>query len=97
MNNSSFGKKMANLRKIINVKLVVNARDYRNYITKPRFVSQKMFSKKFVTIRKIKPVLTHDKPIYIGFSALDLSKQNFITNTLNVSILSSCCLRSPTF
>ena len=43
-------------------------------ISKPSFVSQKMFSKNFVTIHKIKPVLIPDEPIYVGFSILDLSK-----------------------
>ena len=48
MNNSVFGKTMENLRKRISVKLVNNAKDYVRYISKPRFVSQKIFSKNFV-------------------------------------------------
>ena len=60
---------MENLRKIINVRLVNNAGDYK---IKPRFVSQKIFSKNLVA--KIKPVLALDKPIYLGFSILDSSK-----------------------
>ena len=65
---------MENLRKKINIKLINNAKDYVRYISKPNFVSQKIFSKKFVAIHEIKPVLTHNKPIYVGFSILDLSK-----------------------
>ena len=42
--------------------------------TEPTFVSQKIFNKKFVAIHEIKPVLTLYKPIYVGFSILDLSK-----------------------
>ena len=38
------------------------------------FVSQKIFSKNFVAIHEIKTVLTLNKPIYVGFSILDLSK-----------------------
>ena len=33
-----------------------------------------MFSKNIVAIHEIKPVLTLNKPIYVGFSILDLSK-----------------------
>ena len=33
-----------------------------------------MFSKNFVAIHEIKPVLTLNKPIHVGFSMLDLSK-----------------------
>ena len=74
MNNSAFGKTKENLRKKINVRLVNNAGDYKKYVTKPRFVSQKIFDKNFVAIYEVEPVLTLDKPIYLGFSILDLSK-----------------------
>ena len=43
-------------------------------LSKPNFISQKIFSKNFVTIHQIKPVLTINKPIYAGFSILDFSK-----------------------
>ena len=74
MNNSVFGKTMENLRKIINFKLVNNAKNNVRSISKPIFVSQKIFSKNFVVIHEIKPVLTFNKPIFVGFSILDLSK-----------------------
>ena len=65
---------MENLRKRISVKLINNAKDYVRCISKPRFVSQKRFSKNFVAIHQIKPVLTLNKPIYVRFYILDLSK-----------------------
>ena len=74
MNNSIFGKTMENLRKRINVELISNAKDYVRYVSRPNFISQKIFSKDFVAVHKIKPVLTLNKPIYVGFSILDLSK-----------------------
>ena len=74
MINSTFGKTMENLRKRINVRLINNAKDYVKCVSKPTFVSQKIFSKNFVAIHKIKPVLVLNKPIYVGFSILELSK-----------------------
>ena len=74
MNNSVFGKTMQNLRKRISVKLVNNAKDYVKYINKPSFVSQEIFSKNFVALYEIKPILALNKPIYVGFINLDLSK-----------------------
>ena len=74
MNNVVFGKTMENLRKGIRAKLVDNAKDYVRYINKPSFASQKIFSEYFVAIHEIKPVLALNKPIYVGFSILDLSK-----------------------
>ena len=58
MNNSTFSKTMENLRKTINVRLVNNAGDYKKYVNKPSFVSQKIFSKNFFAIHEIKPDLT---------------------------------------
>ena len=59
MNNSVFGLKLVSK----SVKLVHNPKDYVN-----------TFSKHFVAIHEIKPVLTLNKPIYVGFSISDLSK-----------------------
>ena len=41
---------------------------------KQSFISQKIFDKKFVTVHCSKTVLTLNKPIYVGFSILELSK-----------------------
>ena len=59
---------MENRRKRVNVRLVNNAGDYKKYVRKPSFVSQKIFSKNSVAIYEIKSILTLDKPICIGFS-----------------------------
>ena len=80
---------------MICVKLVNNAKDYTKCINKPSFVSQKIFSKNFAAIHEIKPVLTFNKPIYVGFSILDLSKlfmHEFRSNTLKVHLMLNCCL-----
>ena len=63
MNKSTSGKTMENRRKRINFRL---AGDYKKYVRKPSFVSQKIFSKNIVAIYEIKSILTLDKPICIG-------------------------------
>ena len=50
MNNSVFGKTMGNLRKRINIKLINNAKDYVRCISKPSFISKKIFNKNIVAI-----------------------------------------------
>ena len=94
MNNSTFGKTMGNLRKRINVRQDNNVRDYKKYVSKPSFVSQKMFSKSLVAIHEIKPVLTLDKPI------LDLSKylmyEFHYKYIKKENIMPSCCLQTQT-
>ena len=74
MNTSVYGKIMEILRKRIKVRLINNAKGYEKYVSKRSCVSQKIFHKSFVAIPKIKPVLTLDKSVYVGFSILDLSK-----------------------
>ena len=54
--------------------LLIMVKTIKRYVSKPSFVSQKIFSKNLVAIHEIKPVLTLDKLIYAGFSILDLSK-----------------------
>ena len=44
MNNSVYGKTIKNSRKRIKIRLVNNALDYQKYMSKPSFVSQKLFN-----------------------------------------------------
>ena len=74
MNNCVYGKTMENLRKRMSVKLVNNAEDYKRRVSKPSFISQKIFSKDLFAILEIKPVLTLDKSIYVEFIILYLSQ-----------------------
>ena len=46
----------------------------KKYVSKPIFVLQKRFSKNLLLFMKLKPILTLDKPIYVGFSIHDLRK-----------------------
>ena len=74
MNNSAFGKTMGNLRNRIDVKLIKNAEKYLKWVSRPNFVSQKIFGENFVAIHIKKVTLTLNKPIYVGFTVLELSK-----------------------
>ena len=74
MINFIYGKTCENIRKRINVKLVNNSKDYLRCVSKPNFILQKIFDKNFVAIHQIEPVLTLNKPIYVGFAIAELSK-----------------------
>ena len=74
MINSVYGKTMENLRKRINVRLVNKAEDFLKYTSKPTYITHKIFGKDYAAIHEIKPVLTLNKPIYVGFTVLELSK-----------------------
>ena len=45
MNNNAGGKTMENLRKRVNVTLVNNSKDYKKWVSRPSFVSQKYLIK----------------------------------------------------
>ena len=47
---------------------------YQKVVNKPNFIPQKIFDKNFVALHCAKTVLTLNKPIYIGFCILELSK-----------------------
>ena len=70
----TFGKTMENLRKVINVRVINNAKGYKKRVNRPSFISQKIFNKTFVVIHEVKPVLTLDELIYVGCSMLNLRK-----------------------
>ena len=70
----TFGKTMENLRKVINVRIINNAKGYKKWVNRPSFISQKIFNKTFVVIHEVKPVLTFDELIYVGCSILNLRK-----------------------
>ena len=94
MINSAYGKTIENLRKRINIRLVNNAKDLLKYTSRPTYVTHKLFNKDYAAIHEIKPVLVLNKPIYVGFTFLDLSKwmmndfhYKFIKKNFNAELL----------
>ena len=93
MINSVYGKTMENLRKRINVRSENNAENFLKYTSKPTYITRKIFNKNFAAIYEIKPVLILNKPIYVGFTVLELSKwlmqdfhYNFIKNNFDAEL-----------
>ena len=59
-------KKMENLRKRMDTKLVSNRKDYLKWTFKQSYMSRKIFINDLVAIHKNKVTLTLNKPAYIG-------------------------------
>ena len=94
MINTVYGKTMENLRKRTNARLVNNEKDFLKYTNRPTHIVHKIFDKNYAAIHEIKPVLTLNKPIYVGFTVLELSKwlmydfhYNFIKKHFDAELL----------
>ena len=75
-------------------RLVNNEKDFLKYTSKPTHLTHKIFDKNYAAIHEIKPVLTLKKPIYLGFTVLELSKwlmydfhYNFIKKHFDAELL----------
>ena len=90
---------MENLRKRISVRIVNNERDFLKHVSKPTFVSRKIFDKTYAAIHEIKPVLTLNKQVYVGFTFLELSKwlmYDFHYNFIKKVLMLNCYLLTQT-
>ena len=90
MINSVYGKTIENLTK----RLVNNEKDFLKYTSRPTHITHKIFGKNHGAIHEIKPVLMLNKPIYVGFTILELSKwlmydfhYNFIKKHFDTKLL----------
>ena len=76
------------------MRLVNNAKDFLKYTRKQTYNTHKIFGKDNGAVHEIKPVLILNKPIYVGFTVLDLSKwkmydfhYNFIQKNFDADLL----------
>lgn len=80
MNNGVFGKTMENVDKRRNLKLLTHWENHgrklgiENYVAKPNFKKFTQFSDKLFAVEMSKVAVTYDKPVYVGFTVLDVSK-----------------------
>ena len=94
MINFVYGKSNSKFKKKDQCKFVNNQNDFLKYTSKPSYVTHKLFNKNFAAIHEIKQVLALNKPIYVGYTVLDLSKwlmyyfhYNFIKKNFSAELL----------
>ena len=59
------------LRKRINVRLVNNEKYFLKYISRPTYITHRVFDKNYAAFDEIKPVLPLKKPIMLGLLFLN--------------------------
>ena len=92
-NNSVFGKRQ-NLRKRVHVELITDAGILRKRVPKPNFCRGNPITDCLTAIQCTVATLTLNRPIYVGFSVLHLSKlhmSNFHYNHMCVKYQVSSC------
>ena len=92
MINSVYGKTMENLQK--RTRLVNSEQEYLKCTSRSTHITHKVCDKNYAAIHEVKPVLTLNKPIFVGFTVLELSKwlrydvhYNFIKKRLDTELL----------
>ena len=74
MNNSVFGKTIENIRNRVDVRLVNEEKQTKKLVSKPTFEGRTIFCENLAAVRMKRTKIKFDKPIYVGFCILDLSK-----------------------
>lgn len=74
MNNALFGKTIENIRKRMNLELVTSQKRLDKLICKPSFLDRIIYNESLAAVSSSKESIFFNKPIYIGFSVLELSK-----------------------
>ena len=74
MNNAVYGKTCENLKKRTDIKLLTDEHKAKKLVEKPHCLGFKIFGENLmgVNMKKIKVLI--DKPFYVGFAVLELSK-----------------------
>ena len=94
LNNAAYGKTMENVRKRIKARVVKNDKDFIKYTSWPTCLNWKVLKNNFAAIYEKKISLTLNKPIYVGFTVLEISKwemynfhYNFMSRKCNTRLL----------
>ena len=74
LNNMLFGKTMKSLPKRMDLEMLTNPTRAKKLIAKPGTLHWDIINEKLVSVRKQKPKIIVDRPIYLGLCSLQLSK-----------------------
>ena len=72
MNNAAFRKRMENVRKHRDIKLVTTDKRRNGLVSEPNYDTAKWFSEKLLATEMKKTKVNMNKPIYLGLSILEI-------------------------
>jgi hypothetical protein len=86
MNNACFGKSMENVRNRRTVEIVGDSTKLKKLIAKPQTEQFLIINEDMVLVDRMKKEVLLNKPIYVGFTVLDVSKLLIFDYHYNVMV-----------
>ena len=74
MNNSIYGKTCENQAKHTDIRLLTDTTEFQKLSGKPQCQGIRIFNEQLVGLNMKKVTITINKPFYVGFAVLELSK-----------------------
>ena len=74
LNNAVYGKTMEIMKKRIKIRIIKKEKDFIKYASRPTYTNHNIFGKRLVAIHEKKELLSLNKPFYVGWTVLELSK-----------------------
>ena len=74
MNNSVFGRRLANIRNSVDIRLISTDKVAQKLAAKPNYDCCTIFDENLIAVHMKNTKLYLNKPVYLGMSILDLSK-----------------------
>jgi hypothetical protein len=75
MNNFIYGKTLESVRGRHNIELVINEERLDKIIAQPTVQTWRTFTENLVAVKRAKEVVNLDKPVFLGFTILEMAKQ----------------------
>jgi len=79
MNNSIYGKQLQSVRDKCQIKLVSEERSLSKLTSKPQFKGFTIFNKNLVSVDSYQTVVCLNRPVFSGFSILEISKRKMLS------------------
>jgi hypothetical protein len=86
LNNAVFGKTMENIRNRLNIKLVNDPKRLEKLIAKTNFLDRTIYNENLAAVHMRREKIMFNKPLYIGMTILDFSKETMYSFNYNVML-----------
>ena len=76
MNNAMYGKTMEDVKKHMDFELIEEPKRYEKVVKSPAFKNSNTVNEHLVGVEKLKPKAIFNRPIFLGMSILDISRNH---------------------